>query len=205
MKCPIKCKLSEIKKYTVIDNIGQNIGEPIDFGLNTKMMTAEVMVIGGGVIEELLEALELREDIDEYVFLDQIKEVTESEIHLFISEADLQKTNNKGELSSNLIRFQQLLRKKVINSDEELIGEIRDMYLNDSNTFFILINSDFNAMMRSSYKYNQTFQFIIKSSMLTEGSVMHITLDEITSYVLSNYNRQAIGLAEVPIYKIMDN
>ncbi len=168
MRPELNLRLSTLKRYAVYDCNGMDIGEPIDIALDSlDEYRAAHIIIGGGFIEELLEELERRDNIDEFFHLSQIKEVLNEEIHLTISENELSKTDSSGNLPENLIRFTEIHRMKVYDEEGNPLGETIDIEFKNGRTYLVIQDFSFNRNMSLSSDYKQRVDFIIPISKMT--------------------------------------
>jgi sporulation protein YlmC with PRC-barrel domain len=82
-------RYSVLQKMEIIDSHGKKVGHAIDVDFDTTGSVS--MMVGGGFIEEKLEALGLKADVDIIVPGDVISSITDK-IHLRVSEDELEKT-----------------------------------------------------------------------------------------------------------------
>jgi len=82
-------RLSKLEKMDIIDSRGKKIGRAIDIDFDVDGSVS--MIVGGGFIEEKLEAAGLKADVDIIVPGDVIKSISDK-IHLKVSKDDLATT-----------------------------------------------------------------------------------------------------------------
>ena len=82
-------RYSALKKMEIIDKHGEKVGHALD--LDFDVTGAVSMIAGGGLIEEKLEALGLKADVDVIVPGDAISSITDK-IHLKVSKDELART-----------------------------------------------------------------------------------------------------------------
>ena len=98
-----KVKFSELEKLDIFDKDHEKIGRAIDVDLNIDGSVS--IVVGGGFIEEKLEAIGLKDDIDILVPSNIISSIHDS-IQLSVSKNELDTTLN-GILKEKAIKIQQ--------------------------------------------------------------------------------------------------
>ncbi len=82
-------RLSKLEKMDILDKEGKKIGRAIDIDFDIDGSAS--MIVGGGFIEEKLEAAGLKADIDIIVPGDLISSISDK-IHLSVSESELSTT-----------------------------------------------------------------------------------------------------------------
>ncbi|TFH05910.1 MAG: hypothetical protein E4H14_11775 [Candidatus Thorarchaeota archaeon] len=82
-------RLSKLEKMDIVDSSGKKIGRAIDIDFDIDGTVS--MIVGGGFIEEKMEALGIKSDVDIIVPGDVISSITDK-IHLKVSESELSKT-----------------------------------------------------------------------------------------------------------------
>jgi sporulation protein YlmC with PRC-barrel domain len=198
-----KYRLSQLKRYTVVDKQDYDIGEPIDIALDsTKFFTATHIIIGGGFIEELLEELERKNDIDEIARFDDIERIERNLILLSVKGDQLIKTRENGDLPENLIRFNDLAKKAIVNIKQEEIGEILDISIVNTKTSVVMQNLDFNRDMRLKYEYGQRFEFIIpaeKMEMNNNSIIVDLTREQMEQIVLEKFKPTQRGVDKIEL------
>jgi len=82
-------RLSKLEKMDIIDSTGAKVGRAIDIDFDVDGTVS--MIVGGGFIEEKLEAVGLKTDVDIIVPGDLIKSISDK-IHLKVNKDDLATT-----------------------------------------------------------------------------------------------------------------
>ncbi|TFG32476.1 PRC-barrel domain containing protein [Candidatus Thorarchaeota archaeon] len=137
-------KYSEIRKKDVIDSDGEKVGEIIDaiFDMSNNNIELKYFVLGGGIIEELLESLRIRPDIDPVCSIDDIESISDK-IYLKVNKSSLLKTVDKGVLTESDIKFSKIDKVKIEDSDGYKIGNIIDLWFDNESTMWFLIGGGF--------------------------------------------------------------
>jgi len=82
-------RLSKLEKMDIIDNAGKKVGRAVDIDFDVDGSVS--MIVGGGFIEEKLEAAGLKADVDIIVPGDVIESISDK-IHLKVSKDELATT-----------------------------------------------------------------------------------------------------------------
>ncbi|TFG27695.1 PRC-barrel domain containing protein [Candidatus Thorarchaeota archaeon] len=97
-------KYSTLQKMDIIDKDGQKIGHALDIDFDIDGTVS--MIVGGGFIEEKLEAIGFKADVDIIVPGHTISSIT-NEIHLNVSKDDLETTMEDAMKSAKSIRAKE--------------------------------------------------------------------------------------------------
>ena len=92
-------RLSKLEKMDIVDSTGKKIGRAIDIDFDVDGTVS--MIVGGGFIEEKLEALGLKADVDIIVPGSVIDSITDK-ISLRVSEGELARTMDDALKSDNV-------------------------------------------------------------------------------------------------------
>ena len=157
-------QFSKIRRMVIIDCNDVEVGEPVDIGFSLDL-TPKFLVIGGGFIEELLEIMERREDIDQIIDLDIIQEISDA-IYLKVPETDLPEESNIGTMMTDIILFSQIFQTPMFDIDGLPLGKIKDVIFSSEKTEFIFENPEFNKAM-SMRGYGQKLEFKVPKEKLS--------------------------------------
>jgi sporulation protein YlmC with PRC-barrel domain len=137
-------KYSEIKKKKVLDSQGEHIGDVIDstFDVSNNRLELKHIILGGGRIEELLERVGARPDIDPVCSVDDIDSISDK-VYLKKDKDSLCKTIDKGVFAATDIRFSQLSKMKVIDADEFKLGNIIDLWFDKASHLWLVLGGGF--------------------------------------------------------------
>ncbi len=97
-------RYSRLEKMHVIDKTGEKIGQILDIDFDTDGVVS--MIVGGGFIEEKLEALGLKKDVDIIVPGHTISDIKEN-IHLNVSKDELETTMEDAVKSEKSMRAKE--------------------------------------------------------------------------------------------------
>ncbi|MHA2603212.1 MAG: PRC-barrel domain-containing protein [Candidatus Thorarchaeota archaeon SMTZ1-83] len=138
-------KYTGLKKKTVIDVDGDELGKVIDFIITVDgtKLTPKSMIIGGGRIEELLEAIKVRKDVDPVFDIDQIDVVEEKVIKLKVDGETLCDTYCDTAILGNDVRLSELSKAKVIDADGLKIGNVIDIWWDTEGDIWLVVGGGF--------------------------------------------------------------
>jgi sporulation protein YlmC with PRC-barrel domain len=137
-------KYSELKKKKVVDNKGEHIGEVIDSTLNISNNRFELkhIILGGGRIEELLEKIKARPDIDPVCTVSDIDSISDK-VYLKVDKKTLCKTLDKGVFTDSDIRYSQLAKMKVVDAEGIKIGSVIDLWFDKASHLWLILGGSF--------------------------------------------------------------
>ena len=143
MKC-VELKYSDIRGKEVIDSDGDVVGEVIDwvFDCTDNKLNPKFIVIGGGRVEELLESIGARPDIDPIVSLESVASITDK-VYLSVDDKTLKKTIDPGVMCEDDIPFTKLSEIKVVDNDNFKIGNVIDIWFDEDNMMWLVLGGGF--------------------------------------------------------------
>jgi len=143
MQC-CELKYSDIRSKDVIDSKGEKVGEVMDwiFDCADNKLDLKYIVLGGGRIEELLESIGARPDIDPVVKLEDVDSISDK-VYLKVDGESLKKTIDPGVLAETDISFSKLSDVKVIDSDGFKVGFVIDIWFDLDNVMWLLLGGGF--------------------------------------------------------------
>ncbi|MFX1559653.1 MAG: PRC-barrel domain-containing protein [Promethearchaeota archaeon] len=143
MKC-VELKYSDIRGKDVVDSKGEKVGEVQDwiFGCGENKLNPKYIVLGGGRIEEFLESIGVRPDIDPVVNLEDVGSITD-QVYLKVDRESLKKTIDPGVHDEADYTFSKLTDIKVVDSDGIKIGFVIDIWFDEDGTMWLLLGGGF--------------------------------------------------------------
>ena len=143
MKC-VELKYSDIRSKDVVDSKGEKVGEVMDwiFGCGENKLNPKYIVLGGGRIEEFLESIGRRPDIDPVVRLEDVDSITDK-VYLKVDSESLKKTIDPGVLDKADYTFSKLSDIKVVDSDGLKVGFVIDIWFDEDGTMWLLLGGGF--------------------------------------------------------------
>lgn len=143
MRC-IELKYSDIRGKEVIDSNGNKIGEVADwiFSCGENILDLKYIVLGGGRIEEFLESIGVRPDIDPVVRLEDVDSISDK-VYLKVDGESLKNSIDPGVLAETYITFSKLSDVKVIDADGVKIGFVIDVWFDEDNVMWLILGGGF--------------------------------------------------------------
>ncbi|MFW9768566.1 MAG: PRC-barrel domain-containing protein [Candidatus Thorarchaeota archaeon] len=143
MKC-VELKYSDIRGKDVIDSDGDTVGEVIDwiFDCTANKLNPKYLVLGGGRVEELLESIGLKPDIDPVVSLEDVDSISDK-VYLKVDGDTLKNKMDPGVLCSDDIPFTRLSEIKVVDDDNFKIGFVIDIWFDEDNMMWLVLGGGF--------------------------------------------------------------
>jgi sporulation protein YlmC with PRC-barrel domain len=166
MKC-CELKYSDIRSKDVIDSNGEKVGEVMDwiFDLSNNKLDLKYIVLGGGRIEELLESIGARPDIDPVVKLEDVESISDK-VYLKVDGDSLCKTIDPGVLAETDITFSKLSDIKVIDSDGFKVGFIIDIWFDLDNVMWLLLGGSFFEELLERLKVQPDIDLLVPPSFI---------------------------------------
>jgi sporulation protein YlmC with PRC-barrel domain len=143
MRC-CELKYSDIRNKDVIDSDGEKVGEVIDwiFGCGENMLDLKYIVLGGGRIEEFLESIGARPNIDPVVRIEDVDSISDK-VYLKVNSESLKNTLDPGVLAETYLTFSKLSDIKVIDSDGIKVGFVIDIWYDKENVMWLVLGGGF--------------------------------------------------------------
>jgi sporulation protein YlmC with PRC-barrel domain len=143
MQC-CELKYSEIRGKDVVDSKGDKVGEVMDwvFDCTDNKLDLKYVVLGGGRIEELLESIGARPDIDPVAKLEDVDSISDK-VYLKVDGESLKNTIDPGVLAETDISFSKLSDVKVVDSDNFKVGFVIDIWFDKDNMMWLVLGGGF--------------------------------------------------------------
>jgi sporulation protein YlmC with PRC-barrel domain len=195
-------KYTGLKKKEVIDVDGDKLGKVMDFIITVDgtKLTPKSMIIGGGRIEELLEAIKVKKDVDPIFDIDQIDVVEEDVIRLKVDGEKLCDTYCDTAILDNDIKLSELSKAKVIDSDDFSIGNVIDIWWDTEGDIWLVVGGGFFEETMEKLKIIPDIDLLVHSRDLEEVTEKQIKL-KLTRFQLEancqnqyeRYKREVMG------------
>lgn len=139
MQC-CELKYSEIRRKDVVDSKGEKVGEVMDwiFDCSLNKLDLKYIVLGGGWVEEFLEFIGARPDIDPVIKIEDVDSISDK-VYLKVEGESLKKTIDPGVLADADLPFSKLSDLKVITSDGFKIGFVIDIWFDLDSMMWLLL------------------------------------------------------------------
>lgn len=135
-------KYSEIRGLDVIDKNGVKVGEIMDSVFDCSNLSLKQFILGGGRIEELLESIGARKDIDPLVNVADVHSITDK-VDLNVDGDSLKKTIDKGAIGDCDRKFSDLTKVKVVDADGFKLGNMIDYWFDKESQLWFVIGGGF--------------------------------------------------------------
>lgn len=174
MQC-CELKYSDIRSKDVIDSKGQKVGEVKDwiFGCGENRLNLKYILLGGGRIEEFLESIRARPDIDPVVRLEDVESISDK-VYLKVDSESLKKTLDPGVLNEDDFTFSKLSDIKVVDSDGLKVGFVIDIWFDKENVMWLILGGGFIEEFLERIKAQPDIDLLVPPHFIEE-----ITKDEI--------------------------
>lgn len=138
-------KYSDIRKKPVVDSEGETLGTVIDFifTIDDNKLIPKSIIVGGSRMEELLESIGVRPDKDPIFSIDNIDLISEDAVTLTVDGATLCTTLDEGVVGEADRKLSQISKANVIDSDGFKIGNVIDVWFDDTSNVWLLLGGGF--------------------------------------------------------------
>ncbi|MBN2228454.1 MAG: PRC-barrel domain-containing protein [Candidatus Thorarchaeota archaeon] len=193
-------KYSEIRNKDVVDNNGEKVGEIIDaiFDISHDKIELNYFVLGGGIVEELLESIHARADIDPVCAISDIDSISDK-VYLKVKKSSLLKTIDPGVLGETNIKFSKLGKIDLVDSDGFKVGNIIDLWFDTESTMWFLIGGGFFEELLEKIRAQPDCDLIVPAYLMESISKDAITFGQtkfqLESTCATEYEREKRRLA----------
>jgi sporulation protein YlmC with PRC-barrel domain len=185
MQC-CELKYSDIRSKDVVDSDGEKVGEVMDwiFGCGENTLDLKYIVLGGGRIEEFLESIGARPDIDPVVPLEDVDSISDK-VYLKVKKESLKKTIDPGVLSESDFTFSKLSDIKVIDSDGLKVGFVIDIWFDKENVMWLVLGGGFFEELLERLKAQPDIDLLVPPHFIEEINQNEIRIN-LTKYQLES-------------------
>ena len=131
------CSYSELMKKNVIDKDGKKIGKNLIDVVFSPSFDISHFIVGGGALEEFLEDIKLKKDVDPVFDVKNIDTIKDN-ITLSISKNELG-TVISGAIPEGHYQLRGLGKKTVVDKDGTKLGNIINLAFFDDDTASFII------------------------------------------------------------------
>ncbi len=160
--------LSSLKYKRVIDSDGNDIGTIKDAVVNVNSLNVRGFVIHGSRLEELMEDLKLRTDVDPLVLNDSIENFDNKLISLNVNKEKLSNVMAQGEIKEDEILFSQLRKKPVFSNQNEKVGIFSDIFFDSEGASSYSLGGQVFQKMIKRNNCSKTLNYVVDSSIVTK-------------------------------------
>ena len=162
---------SNLSQFKVEDKDGKALGKPGD-ALFSKDMKIDSLILFGGLLEEKMEDLGLRENIDPIVPLSAIKSIDEKKrkIVLNVAKKELKTTNADYNAPEGLIQYIKLKKIPIFEKNNEKIGRVIDIFFNEKGGYSFIVGGSALEEFLEKVRIIPDKDLIVPGSSVTEIS-----------------------------------
>ena len=171
-------KYSEIRGKDVIDSNGDKVGDIIDsiFDISDNQIALKHLVLGGGIIEELLESLKARPDIDPVCNVSDLDTISDK-VYLKVDKNSLKKTIDPGVWTETDLNFSQLSKLDIVDSDGLKIGRIIDIWFDLNSQMWLVLGGGFFEELLEKLRVQPDIDLLVPMDFIKAIGADSITLD----------------------------
>jgi sporulation protein YlmC with PRC-barrel domain len=172
-------KYSEIRGKDVIDSNGEKVGEIIDciFDVSENKIALKHLVLGGGLIEELLESIGARPDIDPVCNVSDLDSISDK-VYLKVSKESLKKTIDPGVICETDLNFSKLGKLNLVDDDGLKIGHIIDIWFDLNSRMWLVIGGGFIEELLEKLKAQPEIDLLVPMDFIKSIDSHTITLSK---------------------------
>lgn len=171
---------SQLTKYKVYGSDGKSIGRIGDALLKKDNLSLSSLILYGSFLEEKLESVGLRDDVDPIVSVSDIQseEIQEKKIIISKSKAEIPTTTSKWEAPADHWQFSKLKKIPVFGKDAKKIGTIIDICFHNDGLYTLVLGGGFLEEFLESIKIFPDKDLLVPSSSIKEIKNDQILLKE---------------------------
>lgn len=168
---------SHLTRMKVVDKDGKTVGKPGDALLDSETLQVKSLILFGSFLEEKMEDLKLKEDVDPIVPLGSIAEEKVSEKKIVLSEGhdQLEATSSGWTVPEGTIQFSKLKKVHVFDKDGNKIGTVIDIGYHEDGTYTLVLGGGFMEEFLEKIKV-----FADKDLLVPQKSISELGMDKIT-------------------------
>ncbi len=168
-------KFSDLKNKSVIDITGQKIGRVIDllFSFAEGKVQLKTFVLGGSRIQEFLESLSVRPDIDPVFPIDMINRVEDDKLFLNIEYKKLGEPVKPGKKE---MRLSDLSDIQIRDVDGKKIGKIEDVWFDESGSIWFIVGGGFFEELLETLRIQPNIDLLVPQDIVKSISPNEIKI-----------------------------
>ncbi|MCH8905743.1 MAG: GNAT family N-acetyltransferase [Candidatus Heimdallarchaeota archaeon] len=195
---------SNFKNLKVIDSNKKKIGRVGDFILNKKNLHIRKFIIYGSFVEEKLEAMKIKEDIDPLLPVTGLNfdSLEKNELHTNLARNEMETTTSDWTVPNDAFLFSKLTRVNVLDDEDTVIGHVEDLMAHADMSYTLVISgSKLQELLQKLKLYNKSDLLVpskfVKSiddreirlsvTDLSLSSIKHISLFDKVRKTKENY------------------
>ena len=169
---------SNLAKFKVVDKNNVVVGRPGDALLNEKDLSIHSFIIFGSMLEERLEDMGFKENIDPIVPINLVEkeDISKRIYKLKVSKDELKATDNNFTAPMGTIHLIKLKKLSVFDKNNEKIGRVIDIFFQKNGKFQFIIGGSALEEFLEKIKIYPDIDLIVPSDSIAEISVESIKL-----------------------------
>ena len=173
------CLFSYLSNFKVIDKNNKEIGHVGDVLLDKNKLSINSLIVHGSFLEEKLEDLGVREDIDPIVPVNLISNVDQVKTTIKLSEekGKLKTTTKNWKPSDDVYQFSRLKKTPVIDSTKKKIGSIIDIFWRSEDNYVLILGGGRLEEFLESIKVFADKDLIVPKANVSSFSYAEIILN----------------------------
>jgi sporulation protein YlmC with PRC-barrel domain len=194
-------KYSDIRGKDVIDSNGEKVGDIIDciVDISENTIALKHLVLGGGMIEELLESIGARPDLDPVCNVADLDSISDK-VYLKVTKESLKKTIDPGIISETDLNFSKLGKLNLVDTDGLKIGNVIDIWFDLNSRMWLVLGGGFFEELLERLRVQPDIDLLVPMDFIKTIDSEKITLDktkfEIESTCESEYEKEKKKLLE---------
>ncbi|MHA1991801.1 MAG: PRC-barrel domain-containing protein [Candidatus Hodarchaeales archaeon] len=172
------CLFSYIGNFKVVDKNNVNVGRIGDALLSKNDLDIDSVLIHGSFVEEKLEDIGVREDIDPIVPVNLISKVDTDKSTITLSEAkeNLKTTSKDWSPPDNVYQLSKLRKTPVMDSEGEKVGTIIDVYWESNKNHVLVLGGGWLEEFFESIRMIADKDLLVPSKIISSFSADEIKL-----------------------------
>jgi len=193
-------KYSEIRGKDVIDKNGEKVGDIHDaiIDISNNKIALKHLVLGGGFIEEFLESIHARPDIDPVCNVEDLDSISDK-VYLLVDKDSLKKTIDPGVFCETDLRFGDLGKLDIVDSDGLKLGNVVDLWFDLQSRLWLVVGGGFFEELLERLRAQPDIDLLVPMDFIKEVTTKKIILDrtkfELESTCQEEYERMKEVLA----------
>ncbi|MFQ5833484.1 MAG: PRC-barrel domain-containing protein [Candidatus Thorarchaeota archaeon] len=190
-------KYTGLTKKQVIDAKGEALGNVIDFiiSVDGTNLTPKSMIIGGGRVEEILETIKVKPDLDPVFDIEQIDVVEEDAVRLKVDGETLCDKHYETSIEAGDVKLSDLSKAKVFDTDGFKVGNVIDIWFDDEGEMWLVLGGGFFEETMEKLRIIPDIDLLVTSKDLDSVSMNEIKLK------MSKFQLESNCQAEYDRYK----
>ena len=163
---------SHLSRFKVEDKNGKVIGRVGDALFSSKDLSIHSLILFGGLLEEKLEDLGFRENIDPIVPISVINSIDQKKrkITLNVSKEDLKTTDNNFVAPNGTIQYLKLKKLPIFEKGSEKIGRVIDIHFQKDGKYKFIVGGSALEEFLEKIRVIPDKDLIVPGSSVTEIS-----------------------------------